>query len=71
MRFFFWVLSLGSLCLSGCSGIKPGTYPEQSDMKKGPGLFTGEQGEFEILSSQKLLNKESPESSQSIKNDPK
>lgn len=67
MTLSFSILILGSLCLSGCLGIKPGTYPEQSDMKKGPGLFTGEQGEFEILSPQKPINKGASESPQDIK----
>ncbi len=44
---------VGSFCLSGCHGIKPGVYPDQSEMKKGPGLFTGDQGEITLLSSQK------------------
>lgn len=52
---------LGSFCLSGCHGIKTGTYPEQGDMKKGPGLFTGKQGEFTFLSSQETLNTKSLE----------
>lgn len=62
MKFFLGILSLSSVCLSGCHGFKAGTYSEQSEMKKGPGLFTGDQGEFEILSSQKSRDEGSPES---------
>ncbi len=53
MKYSFCKLSLICFCLSGCHDIKPGVYPDQSEMKKGPGLFTGEQGEFDILSPQK------------------
>lgn len=47
---------LVSFCLAGCHGIKPGAYPEQSEIKKGPGLLTGHQGELTLLPPQETLN---------------
>lgn len=59
MKTGFFPLSLIWICLSGCQNIKPGVYPEQSEIKKGPGLFTGEAGEYDILSPQKSLSQTS------------
>lgn len=70
MKSLLGTLILGTFFLNGCGGIKPGTYPEQGEMKKGPGLFTGEQGEFDILSPQKPLNKGSSEAPQRLKKEP-
>lgn len=56
MKAGFFPLSLIWIFLSGCQNIKPGVYPEHSEMKKGPGLFTGERGEYDVLSSHKALS---------------
>ncbi len=65
MKLPFYKLGLMCLCLNGCNDIKPGIYPEQSEMKKGPGLFTGEKGEFDILSPQKETTSSKKETEQS------
>ena len=69
MNLPFCVLSLACFYLSGCNNLKPGTYPQQSEIKKGPGLFTGEQGELDIISPSKLFSKESSDPSKEVKKD--
>jgi hypothetical protein len=65
----FCILSLACFYVSGCNDLKPGTYPEQSEMKKGPGVFTGEQGELDIISPSKLSSNEFSESSKKAEKD--
>lgn len=46
-----YILMLGIVFVQACQGVKQGVYPDHNEMKKGPGLFTGEQGEYVILGS--------------------
>jgi len=44
-----FVILLSPLLLQvGCVHIEPDTIPEDSTMKEGPGLFSGEKGYFEL-----------------------
>jgi hypothetical protein len=46
-------LLLAAACLvalAACAGFEPMDPPRNSDMKPGPGLFSGETGEFVIPS---------------------
>ncbi len=37
------------LCLCACNEeFKPGTYTSNSDIKPGPGVFSGDDGEFSL-----------------------
>ena len=43
-------LALAMLCglLAACSGMQPFAYTEVHEMPPGPGLISGEDGEFEL-----------------------
>jgi hypothetical protein len=53
-----WLAGLGTvalLSLPACSGARyePFTYTAVGDMRPGPGLFTGQEGEFIVLRREK------------------
>jgi hypothetical protein len=52
---------IGCLLLYGCGG-EPFTYEPDNELKPGPGLFSGEDGEFNLIGSPKdKENKEEEE----------
>ncbi len=49
LRVLMLVLAIGFL--AGCAGVEPFDYqPTADEMKPGPGLLSGDDGEFVILS---------------------
>ncbi|MEN8236824.1 MAG: hypothetical protein ABFQ95_04695 [Pseudomonadota bacterium] len=53
-------LTIGiGLLTTGCNGkFKPGQYETNSDIKPGPGLFSGEDGEFVIYQGDPFSSKQ-------------
>jgi len=59
-KFIVVVTLLAAVLSIGCGTTpEPFTYEDERDLKKGPGLFSGKTGEFEIYNSQDK-KKESP-----------
>ena len=58
-KFIKWlgiVLLFGMVVLNGCSTVpKPFEYQPDNELKKGPGLFSGEEGKFTIYRRPALL----------------
>ncbi len=48
-RMFFMGLILACTLLTGCAGLAPYDHDFEPDANKGPGLFTGDKGELELL----------------------
>ena len=49
----FCVLLAGSIGLFGCAKGEPFEYTPTSEMKQGPGLFTGDKGAFYLYGDKK------------------
>jgi len=58
LSIIIWIcLFLTGLTLSGCGG-EPYTYVPDNELKPGPGLFSGEDGEFTLIGSPVQENEE-------------
>jgi len=54
---------ISCLLLHGCGG-EPFTYEPDNELKPGPGLFSGEDGEFNLIGSSKEQEKKTEEGTQ-------
>ena len=44
-----WIsMAILAVCLTGCAGAEPFEYRSDTELKQGPGLFSGKDGAFEI-----------------------
>jgi hypothetical protein len=43
------------LCLDGCATMEPFTYLPATEVREGPGLFSGEDGVFAVYQEQRVL----------------
>lgn len=50
LKFLQLVLLALLVCLAGCGG-EPYTYTQENELKPGPGIFSGEEGEFQLIKS--------------------
>jgi len=57
---FKTILVIACLFLSGCGG-EPYTYESDRELKPGPGLFSGKDGEFTIVGSPQKKEEEQEE----------
>ena len=54
----FWVLLAGALALAGCDSYEPLEVTPNSEIRPGPGLFTGERGAFYIVGDKRQMPQE-------------
>ncbi len=56
----FYVLLAGALALAGCDSYQPLEVTPNSEIRPGPGLFTGERGAFYIVGDQRQIPQDEP-----------
>ncbi len=57
-KFQFCVLLAGAIGLAGCDSYEPLEVTPNSEMRPGPGLFTGERGAFYLVGDERQIPKD-------------